>query len=186
MSSRPLSRPTTTAYVGVSVDGFLARPDGELDFLDAGDPPDTDLGWSAFLGSVDALVMGRNTYDFVIASGFEWPYGERLVVVLTSRSLEIPEHLAGRVEASKAQPAALLLELGERGMEHVYVDGGLTVQAFLRAGLIDELIVTSVPTLIGEGIRLFGTLDGDVRLAHVNTEAFANGMVQTHYRILRD
>ena len=183
MAAPSVSRPTTSVYVGVSVDGFIARPGGEVDFLDAVEPAETDLGWSEFLASVDVLVMGRNTFDMVIESGFDWPYGERLVVVLTSRALEIPSHLAGWVEASRSEPASLLGELAKRGFGRVYVDGGLTVQAFLRAGLVDELIVTTVPTLIGEGIRLFGTLDTDVRLEHVRTEAFGNGMVQTKYRV---
>jgi dihydrofolate reductase len=178
----------TTVYCGVSLDGFLARPDGSVDFLEAFDPPVTedgepdDLGFVEFLASVDVLVMGRNTFDFVMDSGFDWPYGDTPVVVLTSRHLEIPAALAELVEPASLEPAELLDVLSSRFIEHVYLDGGYTVQSFLRAGLVDEIITTTVPILIGGGIALFGSLPDDQRFELIGSHATSNGFVQSHYR----
>lgn len=172
----------TTVYVGTSVDGFIARADHTVDFLDAGGPVDGDMGFGQFFASVDALVMGRNTFDLVIASGFDWPYGDTPVIVVTSRPVDVPQQLRDVVETSDLAPPELCAELSHRGLDHVYVDGGLTVQAWLRAGLVDDLIVTRVPVLIGAGISLFGDLAADIALRHVDTTVYENGCVQTHWR----
>lgn len=176
-----------TVYCGVSVDGFIARPDGSVDFLDGFEPAlidgePTDMGFGALLESVDALIMGRNTFDMVIDSGFDWPYGETPVFVLTHRPLDIAAKLKELVEPVELEPAELLGVLSSRFVEHVYVDGGQTVQDFLREGLVDDIVVTTVPILIGEGIPLFGQLKADVRLELVETTTFSNGFVQHHYR----
>ena len=178
----------TSVYVGTSVDGYIARPDGQVDFLDSAEPIDDDMGYADFMASIDVLVMGRNTYDWVVdmvtADGvIDWPYGEIPVIVLTHRHLDVPSALVDVVEPTGLTPAALLRELDSRGFEHVYVDGGRTVQGFLRAGLIDELIITRVPVLIGQGISLFGDLSTDVMLHHVDTVVFENGCVQTRQRV---
>ena len=172
----------TTVYVGLSVDGFVARPDHTLDFLDVG-PTTSDMGFSDLMASVDVLIMGRNTFDFVINAGVDWPYGTLQVVVLTHRPLDLSEELAPTVSGSAKQGPALLAELAASGRTHAYVDGGSVVQQFLATGLVDELILTRVPVLIGEGIPLFAALPHDVRLTHVATEAYENGMVQTTYSI---
>lgn len=168
-----------SVFVGISVDGFLARPDGALDFLpeDGGEPH----GYEAFMASVDVLVFGRKTYETVLSFG-SWPYGGKAVAVLSSRPLApAPDganvlHLAG-------EPAAILADLEARGFRHAYVDGGLTIQAFLRAGLIQRLIVTRVPVLIGQGIPLFGPLPADLRLHHVGTRTYPSGLVQSEYAV---
>ncbi|KAA0234750.1 MAG: dihydrofolate reductase [Actinobacteria bacterium] len=175
----------TSVYVGTSVDGFIARPAGEVDFLDSAEPLDEDYGFADFLASVDALVMGRNTFDWVIESGVEWPYGDKLVLVMTSRAFVAPPGLADLVEPTGLGPAEVLIDLAARGVERVYVDGGQTIQSFLRAGLVDELTITKVPVLIGTGIALFGELTGDVRLEHLETTSFDNGLVQSRYRVPR-
>jgi len=164
-------------YVGTSVDGFIARPDGSYDFLDPGSgeaPP----GFDEFLASVDALVMGRNTYDVVLKMDF-WPYGARPVFVLSTRPLP-PARTGSTVERVSGAPLDIVTALGGRGIGHIYVDGGLTIQQFLRAGLITNLIITQVPVLIGQGIPLFGPLNGDIRLRHVSTRVYS-GAVQTEY-----
>lgn len=173
--------PRATVYAGVSVDGFIARADHTVDFLDAGEPPEDDMGFGDFMASVDVLVMGRNTFDFVVASGHDWPYGETPVVVVTSRPLAVPEGVT-TVEATDLDPVALREELSARGLHHVYVDGGLTVQSWLRAGLATDLILTQVPVLIGEGLPLFGAIPADIALEHVDTTVSAGGYVQTHWR----
>jgi dihydrofolate reductase len=169
-----------SVFVGVSVDGFLARPDGALDFLpEGGGEPH---GYEEFMAGVDALVIGRKTFETVLAFP-EWPYGAKRVVVLSHGSPQLPRLREGSVECMAGTPAQVLERLGAQGLGQVYVDGGLTIQGFLRAGLVRRLIVTRVPVLIGQGIPLFGTLPGDVALHHVATRAYTSGLVQSEYRI---
>lgn len=176
-------RPTTTVFVGISVDGFMARPDGRFDFLPE-DPE--DHGFDAFMATVDALVMGRNSFEVVLP--FEtWPYGKTRVVVLSSRPIDLSV-ATGRgavVEQMSGTPEEIVAALGARGARHLYVDGGQTIQQFMRAGLIDRLVITRVPVLIGEGISLFGAVPGDVRLSHVQTRTFPSGLVQSEYTVVR-
>jgi dihydrofolate reductase len=168
-----------SVFVGVSVDGFLARADGALDFLHAGGGE--PHGYEEFIASVDALVIGRKTFDTVLGFG-RWPYGGRPVFVLTSRPLS-PTPPGAIVERVIGTPAAILDTVGKRGLTHVYVDGGITIQQFLTAGLVQRLIVTRVPVLIGSGIPLFGPLQKDILLRHVATRTFAGGLVQTEYAV---
>jgi dihydrofolate reductase len=170
-----------SVFIAVSLDGFIARPDGSVDWLKM--PQDNeDYGFASFMDSIDALVMGRNTFDFVIATG-EWLYGDKPVIVLTHRLLQIPTELAEAVETSALVPLELAAELDRRGMGHVYVDGGVTIQSFLDAGLVDRMIITTIPILIGTGIPLFGPTAADIPLRHVNTVTYTNGLVQTTYDV---
>ena len=170
----------TSVFVGVSVDGFMARENGDLDFLPpgGGEPH----GYAEFMDSVDALVIGRKTFETVLA--FEtWPYGEKRVFVLSTRKLAVAPpgatvtHLSG-------EPAEILAKLEALGIGHVYVDGGITVQRFLRAGLIQRLIITRVPVLIGTGIPLFGETNSDIALKHVATRQYPSGLVQSEYEVV--
>jgi len=168
-----------SVFVGTSLDGFIARKDGSFGFLP--DDPEPH-GFEEFLASVDALVMGRNTFETVM--GFDsWPYGEKRVVALSSRPLDL-SRVKGKVEQMSGEPAEIVAKLEASGARHLYVDGGITVQRFLRAGLIRRLIVTRVPVLIGDGIPLFGALPRDVRLKHVATRSFPSGLVQSEYEVL--
>ena len=168
-----------SVFIGTSVDGFIARPNGDLDFLPAGGGE--PHGYAEFIESVDALVIGRNTYETVL--GFDtWPYGEKPVFVLSSGALR-PAPAGAMVEHLSGDPTAIVSQLEARGINHVYVDGGITIQRFLRAGLIQRLIITHVPVLIGEGIPLFGSLTRDVPLEHIATRQYPSGLVQSEYRI---
>jgi len=170
----------TTVFVGASLDGYIARPDHGLDFL-GGDAPPPDSGFDAFFASVDALLVGRNTYDVVLGLPF-WPYGAKPVFVRTRRPLgQAPEGAV--VEPISGEPAELLTALAARGCEHVYVDGGVTIQEFLRAGLIDRLVITWLPVLIGSGIPLFGDLAADVRLELASARTLEGGALQAEYRL---
>ena len=168
-----------SVFVGVSVDGFLARADGALDFLDTGG--NAPHGYDEFIASVDALVIGRKTFETVLGFG-GWAYGSKPVFVWTSRPLP-PTPPEATVERVVGTPAAILDTVGKRGLGHVYVDGGITIQQFLAANLIQRMIVTRVPVLIGSGIPLFGALPKDILLRHVATRTFAGGLVQTEYAI---
>jgi dihydrofolate reductase len=171
---------TVSVFVGTSVDGFIARPNGALDFLPpgGGEPH----GYDEFIASVDALVIGRNTFEIVLAFR-EWPYGDKRVVVLSSQPLDLSAVRGGRVEQMTGTPAEIVSKLAASGAQHLYVDGGITIQRFLRAGLVQRLIITRVPVLIGEGIPLFGSLPRDVRLRHVSTQHYPSGLVKSEYQV---
>lgn len=172
-----------SVFVGTSLDGFIARPDGSFDFLSAGGAGDEPHGFEEFMATVDALVMGRNTFDVVRAMAADWPYGEKPVIVLTSRPLgDLPPGI--RVEAMMGAPAEIVAALAARGLEHLYVDGGLTIQSFLRAGLIQRLVISRLPVLIGSGIPLFGLVPHDVLLKHMSTRVFGGSMVQSEYEVV--
>ena len=168
-----------SVFIGVSVDGFIARPDGALDWLPAGGGE--SHGYEEFIASVDVLVIGRNTYDTVLGFG-GWVYGPKPVFVLSSSEIAPPPEEA-IVERTSGDPAEIAAKLSARGFEHAYVDGGVTIQRFLRAGLIQRLIVTRVPVLIGSGIPLFGETGRDIVLRHIATRTFASGLVQTEYEV---
>ena len=171
----------TSVFVGTSLDGFIARPDGALDFLPAGSGE--PHGYEEFFATVDALVIGRKTFETVLAFD-TWPYGEKPVFVLSDRPL-VATPTDATVERMWGPPADVVSQLAARGFRHVYVDGGITIQRFLRAGLIQRLIITRVPVLIGAGIPLFGALDRDVRLRHIETRQYASGLVQSEYLVVR-
>ena len=170
----------TSVFVGASVDGFIARTNGAFDFLSGGGG-ERDNGYEEFFATVDALVIGRNTYDVVLPFP-TWPYGSKPVFVLSTRDLG-PAPSGSVVERISAAPAEVFSLLEARGFHHVYVDGGFTIQAFLRAGLINRLVITRVPVLIGTGISLFGPVDADIRLEHVRTRQLSGGAVQSEYAV---
>lgn len=176
------SLPRAAVFIAASIDGYIAREDGDLDWLH-GEGDGGDHGYADFMASIDTLVMGRKTFEKVLTFD-AWPYGSKRVVVLSSGAPAVPDDLESKVEVLSLEPEPLLRYLGSTGTESVYVDGGVTVQRFLRAGLIQELILTRVPVLIGSGIPLFGDLAEDVRLEHVETQAFSNGLVQSRYRVV--
>jgi len=170
---------TVSVFVGTSVDGFIARPNGALDFLPpgGGEPH----GYNEFIATVDAIVIGRKTFETVL--GMEnWPYGDTRVVVLSSRRLDLST-AKGAVEQMAGTPAEIVSQLAASGAHHLYVDGGITIQGFLRAGMIQRLVITRVPVLIGEGVPLFATLPRDIRLRHIATRHYSSGLVQSEYQI---
>jgi len=171
---------TVSVFIGTSVDGFIARRNGDLDFLpEGGGEPH---GYNEFIASVDAIVIGRNTFEKVLTFG-AWPYSDKRVVVLSSRPVDLSPSSEGVVEQMAGPPVEIVSQLAASGARHLYVDGGITIQGFLRAGLIQRLIITRVPVLIGEGIPLFGTLPRDVRLHHVATHHYPSGLVKSEYHV---
>lgn len=179
--ARRTSHVKASIFVGTSLDGFIARPNGAFDFLSPGGVEPEPHGFEEFLATVDALVMGRNTYETVLPFP-EWPYGPKPVFVLSHRPLPAAPRGAV-VERMAGTPPEVHAQLASRGFAHVYVDGGITIQAFLRAGLIQRLVISRVPVLIGAGIPLFGELDRDVPLRHIATRPFPSGLVQSEYAV---
>lgn len=175
-----------SVFVGASLDGFIARKDGDLEFLDQGPP--VDNGYARFVRTVDVHAIGRGTYDWVRAwmrrTGGAWPY-EAPVIVLTHRAGSLRPAKGTRVEAMAADPRTVVRRLARRGYHHLYVDGGATIQEFLRAGCVDRIVVTRVPVLIGSGVPLFGPLRRDVLLRHVRTRTLRGGPVQSEYLVRR-
>ena len=188
-----------SVYIATSLDGFIARPDGSLDWLPGSDPDaggsdeavtnsnegGDDHGWGEFWGSVDCLVQGRKTFENVLelTSG-AWPYkGTRAIVLSRNPALSVPDELQGEVEIYAGDPRTLVEKLAAEGHERLYVDGGQTIQAFQRLGLITDMSITTIPVLIGQGIPLFGPLPEDILLRHIKTGVLPGGMVQTTYEI---
>ncbi len=173
----------TTVFVGTSVDGFIARPDGRFDFLRAdGGEADEQGGFEAFFSTVDAMLMGRNTYEVVLAMG-GWFYRDKPVFVLSHHALK-PAPAEARVEAIHGTVGEALDQLQQRGFQHVYVDGGNVIHQALRERRVSRIVRTQVPVLIGEGIALFGLLGFDQKLAHVATRVIPGGAVQSEYRVV--
>lgn len=168
--------------MALSLDGFVARSDGSVDWLNKYQGGG-DHGFGAFMASVDGLVMGRASYENVLTFG-EWFYTKPVVVM--SRTLidaDIPDELKGRVRISCKTPEDLMRELDAEGWKRAYVDGGKIVQSFLSSGLIEDLNLTRVPVLLGDGIPLFGTLERAVDLEHIETTTFPSGLVSSKYKV---
>jgi len=168
-----------SVFIGASLDGFIARTDGALDWLPTNCEPH---GYDEFMATVDALVIGRKTFETVLSFG-AWPYGEKPVFVLSSRPTP-PAPVGAVVEWMSGAPSEIMSQLAARGIGHIYVDGGITIQRFLQAGLIRRLIITRIPVLIGSGIPLFGATERDIALKHIATRQYASGLVQSEYEVI--
>jgi dihydrofolate reductase len=171
-----------SVFIATSVDGFIARENGSIDWLpaDGGASDGEDYGYVAFMDTVDVLVMGRHTFEKALTFG-AWPYGKRSVVVLTSRTTGLPALPAETVEYMSGTPPEIVARLAARGAQHLYVDGGNAIMRFLEAGLVQRFIITRVPILLGRGIPLLGPTGCDITLRHVDTRAYPSGFVQSEY-----
>lgn len=169
--------PRCSVFIAVSVDGCIARADGSLDWLDAVQQPGEDYGYQAFFDSVDALAIGRSTYE--VALGFSaWPYAGKRVVVLTHRA-PAPRH---GEEFFAGEPATLVERLGREGVKRLYVDGGAVIRQCLAAKLVDDLTLSVVPVLLGDGIPLFGAGGIEQRLVLESSRSWPTGLTQLRYR----
>jgi dihydrofolate reductase len=171
-------------YIATSLDGYIATSDGGLDWLfEIPNPEGGDYGYSEFIEGIDAIVMGRSTFEKVLTFG-SWPY--ELPVFVLSQSLEtVPDGLEDEVEVLNAGPREVVRTLSERGFENLYVDGGKTIQRFLEEDLIDELILTRIPVILGSGIPLFGGDVDTLKFEHSKTEVLNGALVKTWYVRLR-
>jgi dihydrofolate reductase len=175
----------SSVFIAISLDGFIARTDGSIDWLNEANsivPKGEDCGFVGFMESVDVLVMGRNTFEQVLSFG-EWSYGDKKLVVLSQKGVAIPDKIKNTVSMSSEDPKTLVERLASEGAKHLYIDGGKTIQSFLAAGLINEITITTIPVLLGTGLPLFGPLKKDINLKHVSTNAYPFGFVQSMYCI---
>ena len=169
----------TIVYIGTSLDGFIARKDGNIDWLTQFADEDAIRAYEEFMSRIDAIVIGKGTFEKVL--GFSsWPY-EKEVFVLSTSIKEVPDIVREKVTVLSMEPGELLSYLSGKGFSDIYIDGGKVIQGFLKKDLIDELIISKAPILIGSGIPLFGYLDIDLQFRHIRTEAYSNGLVRSYY-----
>lgn len=175
---------TTHVFIAVSLDGYIARQDGDIDWLLQRDDPAEDHGYAEFIADKDWIVMGRGSYEKVLTFA-EWPYD--LPVLVLSRQLTdppVPEALKGKVQFSRRAPKEVIEDLAAQNVHRVYIDGGQLIQSFLREGLVADIVITTVPVLLGSGKPLFGNLLQDVDLTLLSSRSFPSGLVQSHYRVM--
>lgn len=179
-------QPKFAVFIGTSLDGFIAREDGSIDWLIKANqlvPKGEDCGYADFMKSVDAILMGRKTFQ--TALGFDtWPYGDMPVYILSRSISELPSTVPASVQLIQGQVADISKQIAAAGHRKVYLDGGETIQSFLAANAVAELTITRVPVLIGSGRPLFGNVPQDIMLEHASTMAYPFGFVQSVYRPL--
>ena len=181
-----------SVYIATSVDGYIAREDGSVDWLDSYGNHEVemgenaDMGFGEFMSSVDCLIMGRNCMEMISSMNLtpqQWPYGDVRIIVLSNTLKEPPENLMDKVEMYSGDLLELITKLEREGCKHAYVDGGKTIQAFLNLKLINEMTITRIPVLLGAGKPLFGKTTQDIKLEQSKAIAFPNDLVQVHYKV---
>ena len=175
---------TTHVFIAASLDGYIARKDGDINWLLQRDDPTEDHGYTAFIADKDWIVMGRGSYEKVLTFD-EWPY-DRPVLVLSRQLTDtpVPEALKGKVQFSHRTPREVIDDLAAQNVHRVYIDGGQVIQSFLREGLVADIVITTVPVLLGSGIPLFGSLPHDIDLTLLSSRSSPSGLVQSHYRLM--
>ena len=166
-------------YIATSLDGFIARPDGGLDWLENLDDPEDDYGFADFIDKIDAIVMGRKTFETVLNFD-EWPF-TKPVFVLSSTIQTVPNKLRGKVEILNGDPKKIVEELNSRGFNNLYIDGGQTIQRFLKEDLIHEMIITTASVILGDGIPLFHGISGDIKFKCKRVEVLNPYLVKHYY-----
>ena len=177
---------TGHVFIATSLDGYIARKDHAIDWLENQGTTSDEHGYTRFVDSVDGIIFGRKTYEVVLnlTSG-DWPYPKPVIVL--SRTLtqsDVPAHLTDQVTITDQTPRELLQSVQMKGWKRAYIDGGITIQSFLNEGLIEDLIITTLPVLIGEGIPLFGNTTQDIQLELIELTRYPSGLAQSHYRVL--
>jgi len=173
-----------SVFIATSLDGYIADKNGNIDWLEnIPSIEGNDMGYQEFMNRIDAIIMGRNTFEKVLTFG-EWPYENKHVIVLSSKKIIIPGEISETVSASSETPLELYNRLSKEDQKKIYIDGGNTIQRFLQAGLVHELTITIIPILLGSGIPLFAGLKKDIPLKHINTKSYDFGFVQTTYQVV--
>lgn len=174
------SRPKVSVYIATSIDGYIARKDGNLDWLQYGHTGDEDYGFKKFINSIDALILGRNTYQ-VVSDFDEWPYKEKRVIVLSNTLKAVRKE----AELFCGELSELLSKLHSENIKHVWVDGGLTASKFLEAGLVNELTISIIAMVLGSGIPLFSIMNREHKCRLVTSQAYPSGLVQLKYEVIK-
>lgn len=180
LTNKTTSRPKISIYIATSIDGYIARKNGGLDWLEYGHTGDEDYGFKKFIGSIDALVLGRNTYE-VVSSFDKWPYEGKKVIVLSNTLNEVRKE----AELFSGQLTDLTSMLYSKGIKHVWVDGGITVSKFLEAGLVDDITISVIAMVLGAGIPLFSTMNREHKCRLISTQSYPSGLVQLKYEVVK-
>jgi dihydrofolate reductase len=171
-------------YIATSLDGFIADSEGGVEWLNEIPNPEAgDFGWGEFMSGIDALLMGRNTFESILSFD-SWPY-QVPVFVLSNSLSQVPDNLMGKAEIVSGNVKAVIVQLNQRGFNNLYIDGGKLIQSFLAEDLIDEMIITTIPILLGRGIPLFGEQENSLKFEHTKTEIFYDSLVKSHYVRIR-
>ena len=170
-------------YIGTSLDGFIAKKNDDIDWLTQFQNAEVHEHYAEFINRIDAIVIGRGTFEKVLSFP-SWPYSKKLFVLSTTIK-QLPEALADKATLVSLKPKELLNYLSRLGYSSIYVDGGKVIQSFLQEDCVDEMIITRVPLLLGNGISLFGHLDNDLLFRHMQTKILSNGLVKTFYERIR-
>lgn len=181
-----------SVYIATSVDGYIAREDGSIDWLESSGKQDAemgenaDMGFGHFISSIDCLIMGRKTMEMLASFNLtpeQWPYRDVRIIALSNTVKEPPENLKHKVDMYSGDLMKLISKLEREGCKHAYIDGGKTIQAFLNLKLINEMTITLIPVLLGQGKPLFGTTTQDIKLEEAEATAFPNDSVQVQYKV---
>ena len=180
-----------SVYIATSVDGYIATPDGGVDWLHTSgnleaDMGSEDMGFQSFMDSVDCMIMGRKCMEMISSMNLtpkQWVYGDMRIVVLSNTVKEPPENLRGKVEMYSGDIQDLIVKLESSGFKHAYIDGGSTITSFINLKLINEMTITKAPVLLGEGIPLFGKINKSVKLENAKASAFPNDFIQIKYSV---
>lgn len=168
-------------FIATSLDGFIADASGQVGFLDTFPMPEgDDMGYYAFIAQIDAILMGRKSFESVLGFGVEWPY-TKPVFVWSSTLREVPEQLSSKVKLVSGGLNEILQTIHDAGYLNLYVDGGQVIQSFLRQELIDEMTITTIPVLLGAGIPLFGPLNEMIKFTCVHSKVYETGLVQSRF-----
>jgi dihydrofolate reductase len=171
---------TNIVYIATSIDGYIAKIDGGIDWLmEIPNPDDSDYGFADFMSRIDGVLMGRKTYE-IVQNFDQWIY-TKPVFVLTQTLDTLPGKWAHKAEIVKGDLTEVIKALNDRGIHNMYVDGGKTIQSFLALDLIDELVITTIPVLLGNGIPLFNTNNLELKFEHVETDIYYGGLVKSRY-----
>jgi dihydrofolate reductase len=169
-----------SVYIGTSLDGFIAREDGDIAWLTRFADENAVQAYNEFIKGIDSIIIGRGTFETVLTFP-DWPYQKPVFVLSRSRT-QLPDKLGEQASLISLKPAETLTYLSDLGYRSAYVDGGKVIQSFLEEDLIDDLTIATVPVLLGSGIPLFGRLSRDLNFTHLRTATFSNGLVRSYYR----
>lgn len=171
-----------SVFIATSLDGYIADKNGGIDWLHSIPNPDhDDMGYVEFNKEIDALVMGRRTFETVLGFDIEWPY-DKPVFVLSNTLKELPESHRGKVFLLQGTLMSILNQIHKKGFERLYIDGGTTIRNFLKEDLIDEMILTTIPVLLGGGASLFSELPKEIKFELMGTKTYLNQITQNHYK----
>ena len=172
-------------FIATSLDGYIADKNGRIDWLHSIPNPDNiDMGYGEFISQIDALLMGRITFETVLGFDIDWPY-QKPVFVLSNTLTEIPEKYKGKAYLVKGTLTEIIEDIHKKGFYRLYIDGGKVIQSFLKEDLIDNMVITIIPTLLGSGIPLFSDLPNKLDFECINSRIYLDKIVQNHFRRLK-